>query len=458
MTERADSADYTARSQRLLQQYAAIPPGQPVRLAKRTSNLFRSREAASAPGLDVRSFDGVLAVDPEALTADVQGMTTYEHLLDVTLAHGLAPLVVPQLKTITIGGAVTGLGIESTSFRSGLPHESVREMEVLTGDGRLVTARRDNEHAALLRGFPNSYGTLGYALRLTIGLERVHPFVRLRHLQFDDPAAMFKALDAITDARSHDGQAVDFLDGVIFAADECYLTLGSWADSAPYVSDYTGREIYYRSLQERHEDYLTVRDYYWRWDTDWFWCSRAFGAQNPRIRRLWPKRKLRSDVYARLIALETRYGVASRINRWKGKPPVEKVVQDIEVPVERAAEFAAWFLREVPITPVWTCPLRLREDSPTWDLYPMAQGTTYVNFGFWSTVPLANGEPDGTFNRRVEAEVDRLDGRKSLYSTSYYERDHFGRLYGGDAYADLKRTYDASGRLLDLYDKAVRAR
>ena len=35
------------------------------------------------------------------------------------------PLVVPQLKTITLGGAVTGLGIESTSLRSGMPHESV---------------------------------------------------------------------------------------------------------------------------------------------------------------------------------------------------------------------------------------------------------------------------------------------------------------------------------------------
>ena len=78
----------------------------------------------------------MLSVDPVARTADVQAMTTYEHLVDATLAHGLMPTVVPQLKTITIGGAVTGLGIESSSFRDGLPHESVRELEVLTGDGR----------------------------------------------------------------------------------------------------------------------------------------------------------------------------------------------------------------------------------------------------------------------------------------------------------------------------------
>ena len=83
------------------------------------------------------------------------------------------PLVVPQLKTITLGGAVTGLGIESTSFRHGLPHESVREMDVLTADGDVVTATPDGEHADLFAAFPNSYGTLGYALRLEIELQPV---------------------------------------------------------------------------------------------------------------------------------------------------------------------------------------------------------------------------------------------------------------------------------------------
>ena len=85
------------------------------------------------------------------------------------------PLVVPQLKTITLGGAVAGLGIESTSFRHGLPHESVRRMEILTGAGEVVTATPDGEHADLYRGFPNSYGTLGYALRLVIDLQPVAP-------------------------------------------------------------------------------------------------------------------------------------------------------------------------------------------------------------------------------------------------------------------------------------------
>ena len=67
---------------------------------------------------------------------------TYEDLVAATLPVGLSPLVVPQLKTITLGGAVTGLGIESASFRNGLPHESVLEMDVLTGGGEVVTTSR----------------------------------------------------------------------------------------------------------------------------------------------------------------------------------------------------------------------------------------------------------------------------------------------------------------------------
>jgi len=440
---------------RLRQQYAAIPPGSPVRLAKRTSNLFRSRERSNSggPGLDVAGLDQVLAVDPVARTADVQAMTTYERLVDATLAHGLMPLVVPQLKTITIGGAVTGLGIESSSFRSGLPHESVRELEILTGAGEVVVARPEGACRDLFQAFPNSYGSLGYALRLVIDLEPVHPFVRLRHLHFTSPEALTEAVADIVAARAFDGEPVDFLDGTVFAVDDAYLTLGSWSDTAPYTSDYTGRQIYYRSIRSRETDYLTVRDYLWRWDTDWFWCSRAFGAQNRLVRALWPKRWLRSDVYARLVRWEARHQVAARLDHWRGRSARERVVQDVEIPLERAAEFLRWFAREVPIAPVWLCPLRLRRGP--WPLYPLRPGRTYLNVGFWSTVPIAAGDPAGEANRRVERAVAEHEGAKSLYSDSYYPPEEFWDLYGGAAYREVKARYDPGSRLLDLYAKAV---
>ncbi|MBF6213874.1 FAD-binding oxidoreductase [Nocardia puris] len=459
-------AAHRAGVDRLLASYRAIPEHANVRLAKKTSNLFRARAKNTAPGLDVSGLTKVIAVDPEAGTAEVAGMTTYEDLVAATLPYGLAPLVVPQLKTITLGGAVTGLGIESTSFRNGLPHESVLEMDVLTGAGEIVTATPDGEHADLFHGFPNSYGTLGYAVRLKIELEPVPPYVALRHLRFHDLRELEAAIARIVDEKSHGGERVDYLDGVVFSAGESYLTLGRQTDEPGPVSDYTGMDIYYRSLQHDSalpkRDRLTIHDYLWRWDTDWFWCSRAFGTQNPKIRRFWPKRYRRSSFYWKLVALDHKYNIGDKLEARKGNPPRERVVQDIEVPVERTADFMEWFLREIPIEPVWLCPLRLRDtaapgaaDERPWPLYPIQPDRTYVNVGFWSAVPTVPGQPEGAANRAIESTVTEFDGHKSLYSDAYYDEAEFAELYGGSVYTDLKKRYDPNQRLLDLYSKAV---
>jgi len=453
-----NAGTYAVAAERLRSDFAAVSDGSAVRLAKPTSNLFRTRTPATGPGLDVSAFDGVLTVDRVACTADVLGMTTYEHLVDATLRYDLMPMVVPQLKTITVGGAVAGLGIESTSFRNGLPHESVLDMDVLVGAGRIVTASPAGEHSALYYGFPNSYGTLGYALRLRIELMPVRPFVRLTHLHFERAEEFVAALDDVSGAGELGGERVDFVDGTVFSDAEHYLTVGSFVDDAPYTSDYTKSKIYYRSIQHRRRDYLTVRDYLWRWDTDWFWCSRALGVQQPVVRQLIPKRYLRSDVYAKVIGFERRHGVAARVDRWRGKGAREVVVQDVEIPVSRTIEFLEIFHRELGITPIWVCPVRQRNADAVWDLYSLEPDTMYVNVGFWSSVELQPGESDGDRNRLIETVVADLGGRKSLYSTAYYDPDTFWAMYNGEAYEALKKTYDPDGRLGDLYDKAVRRR
>jgi FAD/FMN-containing dehydrogenase len=451
-------AAHRAAVARLKASYDAIPAGQSVRLAKRTSNLFRPRAVSDAPGLDVSGLGGVISIDTEAQTADVQGMCTYEDLVDETLPRGLIPYVVPQLRTITLGGAVTGLGIESTSFRSGLPHESVVEMDVFTGAGEVVTATPapDGLHSELFDTFPNSYGSLGYATRLRIKLEKVPSYVDLRHVRFDDAGLLSKTISQVMETREYDGVRVDGLDGTAFQPGEYYLTLATWTDQAPTApSDYTGREIYYRSIQERDRDLLTIYDYLWRWDTDWFWCSRAFGAQHPVVRRLWPRRYKRSDVYYRMVRLDQRLHVGAWLDRRKGNPEGERVVQDVEIPVDRLGEFLDWFDAEVGMRPVWLCPLFAAKKWPT---YPLQPDQIYVNVGFWGNVGVGPEAPNAPRNRAIEAKVHELDGHKSLYSEAFYDQQTFDQLYDGANLARVKQRYDPDDRLTSLYDKAVRRR
>jgi len=284
----------------------------------------------------------------------------------------------------------------------------------------------------------------------------VRPYVRLRHLPFPDADAFFAAVGEIAATRCWDGEAVDFMDGSVFGPGLHFLSLGVMVDSAPRTSNYTGQEIYYRSIPRRREDHLGVRDYLWRWDTDWFWCSGAFGVQRRHVRRLWPRRWRRSDVYWHIVALNRHYQLTARLDRLRGRAPREAVMQDVEVPLERAAEFLRIFHAEVGMAPIWVCPLRLRKLRQPWTLYELDPDITYVNFGFWGLVERRPGADENDRNRFIEQLVAAVGGRKALYSTSFYGKDEFRQLYGGEGYDALKAKYDPGGRLPGLYEKCVR--
>ena len=155
---------------------------------------------------------------------------------------------------------------------------------------------------------------------------------------------------------------MDFVDGVIFGPGEHYLNIGRFVDEAPYASDYTFENIYYQSIRERERDYLATLDYIWRWDTDWFWCSRLLYAQNPLVRRLLGRKHLNSTFYKKAIDWEP--GVRLRqIRRRLFGVHHESIVQDVDVAVEQAPAFLDFFQREIGMTPIWICPLGLSTDG-----------------------------------------------------------------------------------------------
>jgi len=418
-------ASYVEKIARLQAEIAAAPAGASARvgLAKSTSNLFRDRAPRSAPRIDLKHFNRVVAFDAAAQTVDTEGMTTYAELASATLAHRAMPCVVPQLRSITVGGAMAGVGIEATSFRHGLVHDTALALEVLTGDGRVVICTRDNEHRDLFFGFPNSYGTLGYALKLTMRTQPVGKFVQVEHNRFSAAAECFAAI-----ARLAEQKYVDFLDGVVFAPDEMVVSVGRFVEEAPYVSDYSFERIYYR--------------------------SKNVGAQHPLLRRLYGRKRLNSLTYQRIMRWNSRWGLTRALNRIRGVHG-ESVIQDVDIPIGRAAEFLAFLHAEVGILPIWLCPIRSPDAGTAFTLYPLTPGTMYINFGFWDVVTTRERRPEGFYNRLIERKVRELGGIKSLYSDSYFTEDEFWAIYNRPAYAALKERYDPAGALGDLYAKTV---
>jgi len=446
-----EPGSYHERCERASVAIRARSSGQPLGLAKRSSNLFRDRREGAKQRLDLGDFTHVLEVNAGEGWVDVEGLVSYEALVDATLAHGVMPCVVPQLKTITAGGAVAGVGIEATSFRHGLVHDTLIEADVVLASGEVVTCRPDNEHRELFLGLPNSYGTLGYALRLRLRTQPVRPFVQVEHLHCTSSREFFTALQAACD-----GDA-DFVDGVVFARDDLVLNVARLVQEAPWRSDYGFEQIYYRSLRAKPIDYLSTADYLWRWDTDWFWCSKNVGAQHPWVRRLLGRRRLNSRTYTKLMRWNARWGLTRRLARLRGLH-TESVIQDVDLPLDQAEPFLDFLLAQIGILPIWACPIRPADPALPFTLYPLVPGARYLNFGFWDVVESRTAHEPGHFNRLIERRVIELGGIKSLYSDSYFTPREFARAYRIAHYSALKTHYDPERRLLGLYEKCVQRR
>jgi FAD/FMN-containing dehydrogenase len=150
----------------------------------------------SVPGFGTCD-DGVVAdlsgmqqvdVDPQAKTARAQGGATWGIFNDATHAHGLATTG-GIISTTGIGGLTLGGGIGYLTRGFGLSCDNLLSAEVVTADGRTVTAS-DQENADLFWAIRGGGGNFGVATSLEY---RLHPVNDIYG------AAMFFELD---DARA----------------------------------------------------------------------------------------------------------------------------------------------------------------------------------------------------------------------------------------------------------------
>ena len=159
-------AAYDQKEAGAVQQFQTLlAQKQNIAIKKNIKHIFKDRDAK--PNLDLRHFNQVLCIDTEKQIATVEGMTSFYDLVAATLSYDLMPQAVPELRSITVGGAVAGLGGQSSSFKFGLVHEMVTDFDLLTGEGKVIHCSPE-ENADVFYMLPNSYGSLGYILKCNI--------------------------------------------------------------------------------------------------------------------------------------------------------------------------------------------------------------------------------------------------------------------------------------------------
>lgn len=446
MSAHAGTAGYERKKARLAESWSNDGGGQ-LKLAKSTiSNLFRYQpKETAAKRISLGEFNDVIALDADAHTLDVEGLATFETVADYALARGFVPLVVPELKHITVGGATVGIGIESTCFRNGFVHDGLLEADVLLPSGRIVTASPTNEHADLFAALPNSYGTLGYILRARLALEPAKRYVHLHMETLGSTRAYLDAMRAAAESRAH-----DFVEGLVFEDGRYILMTGRYADDVPAVDDILRRNVFYKLVQQRSDIYLTTRDYLFRYDPEWFW-NIPEGIGYSLFRRYAPARFRNSSFYTRYVAVKAK--LAERLPGYR-EPDTEPLIQDWEVPWEHAEALLDFALREVRLDgrPWAAVPIQTPR-QPT--LYPIRPNTLYFNLGCYLQVRKPEGKPPYYYTKILDEKCFELGGIKMLYSSSFMTEEEFDARYNGAAYRALKAKYDPDGRARTLYAKVV---
>jgi FAD/FMN-containing dehydrogenase len=385
--------------------------------------------------MDISDLDGILAIDRDRRLCVAEPGVTFADLVAATLPLGLAPVIVPELKTITIGGAVSGCSIESMSFIHGGFHDTCVEYEIVTARGDVVVCTPDNGHEFLFHMMHGSFGTLGILTRLTFKLIEAKPFVRLEHCRYECIEHYQQAIAAHADARD-----VDFLDGILHAPDELVLTRGRFVDDAPYAHRYDWVGVYYRSTRTRREDYMPTRDYYFRYD-------RGVTSVRPRsfIGRL---------LFGKMLGSTQVLWAAEKLP-WLLPAEQPTVIIDVFVPMGKVEEFMRWYQDELGFFPLWCVPYRRVQHYP-WlsdEFYARTRETLFLDLAIYGMRQRA-GKNDHAI---IEQKLLEIGGLKTLISHNYFSEADFWRIFNKRAYDEAKAVTDPDNIFRDLYTKTCRA-
>lgn len=383
----------------------------------------------------------ILEIDEVNKTCIAEAGVTFCKLVEKTLPLGLMPYVVPELKTITIGGAVSGCSIEAMSYKYGGFHDNCLEYEYIdtTGEIHTCSPQKDSDIFEMLHG---SYGTVSVLTKLKFKLHEAKPFVKMSYPKFSD----FDKFWDFLQERCRLGDYL-FVDAIIHDKNNFVVCLGQMTDKAPYLSRYDWLNIYYKSTLNKTEDYLRTQDYFFRYDAECHWLSRTVPMLEWKIiRLLFGKLFLGST---NLIKWSKRL---SGILKIKKRPDV---VVDVFVPSKKFPEFYSWYEKDFDFFPLWVVPYRLPHIYP-W-INPAHAAKSGENFYIDCAVyGKPNNNPAIDYSELMENKIFELGGIKTLISRNHYSRQRFDEIYNQPAYIAVKQKTDKDNLLGTVYNNRVK--
>ncbi|MFE3506161.1 FAD-binding protein [Kitasatospora sp. NPDC059160] len=133
--------------------------------------------------IDARGLNRVISIRPGE--AVVETGATWAQLVDAGLAKGWVPPVLTDYLHLSVGGTLSVGGIGGAVQHHGLQTDTVRELQVVTGTGELVTASR-GRNRELFEAVLAGGGQAGIIVRATLALVPAPARSTVFTLAYDD--------------------------------------------------------------------------------------------------------------------------------------------------------------------------------------------------------------------------------------------------------------------------------
>jgi len=422
----------------------AIKTGLAINITKKSvSHLVPDSTAKKTPGQDVYigELTEIIEVDKNNKTCVAESGVTFSDLVNETLKYGLVPYVVPELKGITIGGAISGCSIETMSYRYGGFHDNCLEYEIITADGGIINCSPENV-PDVFNMIHGSYGTLGILTKIKFKLYSAKPFVKMTYAKFSNFEDYWNFL-----CERFEKEDYELIDGIIHNKNQFTACLGNFIEQAPYVSSYEQSIPYYISTLEKDEDYLATGEYFFRYDADCHWLLRPFPLLETKfVRKLFGKYFLGSTNMIRWSAR------LKKLISLKKRPDV---IVDVFIPSKKFPEFYKWYENDFDFYPLWIVPYRMPQIYP-WVAKEQAAKTDenfYIDCAIYGK---KNNRPEVDYSELLENKVFDLGGVKTLISRNHYCEEKFWRIYNKNNYDAIKQKTDPQNIFGTVYNKLCR--
>ena len=382
--------------------------------------------------LDIGDLNEILKIDVKERTCTAEPGVTFIQLVKATLPHGLVPIVVPELKTITIGGAVAGCSIESMSFKYGGFHDNCLEYEVVNAKGEVINCSPEKDNL-LFQMMHGTFGTLGIITKLKFKLIPAKKFVKVVYEKYDNLDDYLKAIYGYFKNKN-----ADFMDGIIHSPTEYVLSIGNFVDEAPYTNKYDWMKIYYLSTKKRKEDYLKTIYYFFRYDK---------GVTNVN-----PKSFIGRLLFGKFINSTTVLRFANRFHKIIPADNIPITV-DTFIPFSKMKKFMDWYKENVGHFALWVVPYKIVR------VYEWASPNLNIEDELFIDIAIYGMKPKKGVNyyKMIEKELYKIGGIKTLISQNYYTEEEFWNSWNKENYDKIKKRTDPNNIFRNLYEKTCRA-